>query len=292
MYKELKGLFIMVLCIFVLGLASGCSTSAIPKLVLPSQGEPYPETINFTWDLQSETIFPEEMLIYKFKERDQSKVKSIFEAQLSQSDRYKLEFSEGGQFIFSDELNKLTPYVDSKEGNYKSLPSEQEATMKAVEYLKTIGFYKPGLQLTQVGQDYVEIFNGDKISIYPINYVITFIQTLNGYPVLGAGVSINIGHNGNIDAVYCQYMEADPHRNVKLISLSKAFDELKQGGGCLVLPEFAVDPTIQKVELAYYEQDSPIAEQPYLQPVYVFSGIADSPHGDVVWQAIVPALRY
>lgn len=66
---------------------------------------------------------------------------------------------------------------------------------------------------------------------------------------------------------------ASNYATYPLLTVAKAFDELKSGQAALISPSKAsfTDVRIQNISLAYFED---ARFQPYLQPIYLFDGIA------------------
>jgi len=62
---------------------------------------------------------------------------------------------------------------------------------------------------------------------YPWQTQVRYIQMLNGSPVIGAGINLGIGDDGEITSIVKAWPEYDYAGEVGVISAEKAYEKLK-----------------------------------------------------------------
>jgi hypothetical protein len=133
--------------------------------------------------------------------------------------------------------------------------------------------------------------NGERRSL-PMGVNVTYRRLLEGYEVVGPGGKLKIFHDTNGDVVGYQrvWRKLSPEKERQpLISIRQAADRFKENplGRTLLSDVDKIEVT--EIRVAYLEHGIAVSQQ-YIQPIYLFSCIAQVKSGDRMAQ--VPYARY
>ncbi|MFS8501523.1 MAG: hypothetical protein FWJ59_06950, partial [Caldicoprobacter sp.] len=124
----------------------------------------------------------------------------------------------------------------------------------------------------------------------PQTMIVNFSRKINGMDILGVNrLSVFIGDKGEVLGIHNSLRDWKPYRIFPLKSIQQAFGELQAGKASISIEGDASKGTVKEVYLAYYQYGLP-AEQKYLQPVYVFEGVASSDGIQKPFVAYVPSI--
>lgn len=180
-------------------------------------------------------------------------------------------YPKSGTFSFG-KYNKL--FIDN--GNNPALPTEDEGVEIAINYLKQLGIYSQDLYLESVTYETVARIGKDGIPgpEVPQTMMVNFSRKINGMDILGVNrLSVFIGDKGEVLGIHNSLRDWKPYRIFPLKSIQQAFEELQAGKASISIEGDASKGIVKEVYLAYYQYGLP-AEQEYLQPIYVFEGVA------------------
>ena len=148
-----------------------------------------------------------------------------------------------------------------------NLPSYEEATMIATNFLKESGLWYDGVLLNNVTV-------GGTINTVPSHLLVNYSQYINGIPLTGNGseFSVRIGDEGKIAGAAIWKPNLKLYGKVQCIKASDACNNLMAGNAInLSLPLNCKNVVINNIHLGYYL--APYTEgQEYVMPVYVFKG--------------------
>lgn len=287
-------------------LAVGCASTqeAIPDLRIPRPGGPVPQ-VTYSWQVSSQTVsaIPKEMPVYKFvaKNLDEQDFKSLA-SQFGMSGAIERD-EDQSSFLMTDGEKRLSmnwetgkwsygDYSKLYSSNNTNIPSDDEVARIATEYLKEKGWLPDDFRLQSV--EAVTEQNAADITAPPriIGKVAYFYRYIGDWPVLGVSrIVVHVGDNGEIVGVKKLFKDIEPAGNMSLKSVDQAFAELRAGDAVLSTDNPNVkQAAVQDVHLAYWEDAGSISDQPYLQPVYVFTAKATEGAADT-FSAIVPAIQ-
>lgn len=271
-----------------------------PDLYLPMPGE---EVSHVTYTLKANTSnLPEQMLVYKFVRPDNplteaNEISNIFGIK----GEVKKQNVVNGYFVRKENKNlqyysgsgKWDVCLDEAEEGY---PTEEFTVSKekAIEISKNF-LTKHNLLPAEFDTVVVsERSHGSELTgdYKLLGYGVYFYRKVNNLKVYGVSrIIVEIRGNGKVTRVCKYYKEVEPYKMAKLKSVQNAISELNNNKALVNMPPEATSASIEKIELAYWEDAGSIEEQPYLQPVYVFTGttiIDGRPHQ---FRAFVPAVE-
>ncbi len=153
----------------------------------------------------------------------------------------------------------------------KNLLSDDEAIRIATEYLEKTGLLPPDATLSGVDHPQIVEYNenGEVIGIAFEEVQVSYSRTIDGRPVVGSKLTVEVGGGGDILNVYKLWRDYAPEKEIVTITPQEAFEELKAAGVAVGAEGQTVD--ITGIELGYYE--APAMDEPtHLVPVYIFAG--------------------
>jgi len=172
-----------------------------------------------------------------------------------------------------------------------SLPSDEASTQYAVAFLVENGLYNERFEVNSVVEQYTgEKETGDYNAYCKSVY---FYPTAGGIPVYGVSrIAVSVGDNGGIVGVYHFYKDIDEAGIVDLISPESLYERIENAEFSSSINPAAVEAAINEIFLGYWEDSGSIEEQPYLQPVWVYIGIAVLEDGqEEPFDVIAPAIK-
>jgi len=167
---------------------------------------------------------------------------------------------------------KAYPYATHRQPD---IPSDEEACVIAMDYLKERGFLSGDVHATgvSVGSSFVDGSATPGGAEYILTKHITFAGEIGGLRVHNAGIGVSIGENGEVVAVSNSLRKFDPKpvRDVKIVTPEQAYQRLRSGDLTKnPLPWDYDTITVTNISLGYWMEDQAQPQQ-YIVPVYVFS---------------------
>jgi hypothetical protein len=199
-------------------------------------------------------------------------------------DPYSLEVHlKSGRVVLIDIPRWMNPNDKDLPEN---LPSDDEAVRIATGYLEKTGLLPP--DATPSGVDHQEIarYNekGERIGTAYEEISVSYSRTIDGRPVVGSKLTVEIGGGGDILNVYRLWRDYAPEKEVAIVTPEEALEELKAAG---VAEGRSAD--IAGIELGYYEATA-TREPSHLVPVYIFTGkVQDETGEETTFVRYVPA---
>ena len=299
MKKLSKRIAVMLACVLLISF-SGCGAQSVsvPQLDIPMNGNTPPE-INHTIELSTADL-QTTAEIYRFVEPAENpeeilaKLSGIFGlstgAQVEQYDNFvvmkdgklRIEYeTDTGMWSFRDNSydKRLT----------HTLPSEEESAEIARTFLTENGLYDERFTMGSV----VVSYSGDPAddTYAPYCNSVYFYPVLNDKPILGVSrIVVSIGENGQIIEVLKYYKDFVSYGEIELESPISFTEGIQTNQYSTSINSDAVSSTITEVELAYWEDAGSCEDQPFLQPVWVFTGSSVQSDGsedtfDIIVQA-------
>jgi hypothetical protein len=238
-------------------------------------------------NLPAKKTYPEKNLVYKTDPPNVSR---------SRLDEYAKKFNVSGTFrdgenamslqtedlVYGVEVGKASGNVIYNVAHRPNdildspdkLPSDDEAAKIAMRFLKEKDLYPDGAFLRKIEHEYARSTdkNGKEI-LHNGRIVVWFGRTLNNLEVKGTQLDVEICGNGDVTEYFANWREYTPTKEYPLKSPETAFEELKQEGIRTSMSNPSI--SINNVTLAYRTKAGAYKEE-YLEPVWVFSGVASS----------------
>jgi len=176
--------------------------------------------------------------------------------------------------------------VESEKDRPEGVPSDEEAIEIATKFLNEKGLMPEDAVLRGAVPQTLLLYippnrsdSGEKeiISLWK-GAEVWFGREINGYPVTGSKMSVEVDGYGKVIDLFMAWSECEPYKEYPIITPEEAFEEFKREGIDVCLRNVST-ATINSVYLAYYSECAP-EKQTYLQPVYVFEGEAEGCRGD------------
>ncbi|MBP2132475.1 hypothetical protein J2128_000396 [Methanomicrobium sp. W14] len=178
--------------------------------------------------------------------------------------RYAIEISkESGLVIYSDFRR---PNVKQDAPEY--FPSDEEAIEAATRFLKEKGLYPEGAT-EPIAQPEYTYSSGKNITYGQIG--VWYNRYLDGLEVKGTQLDVGVGGNGDIIEYFANWREYEPYKKYPVITVDKAFENLKSEGVYVGKDSQDALVSIDEVYLAYHTKAGAYTEN-YLEPVWVFKG--------------------
>ncbi|ASS73769.1 hypothetical protein CIG75_01465 [Tumebacillus algifaecis] len=277
----------------------------IPELFIPGPGQGVADKIEFQVTAENVRL-PSEETIYKFKKQNYTKneVHNMATKLGMKGEVFNLEESLGvndgdktleiekdsGKILYLNRAHLGQWLVD---GKAKQIPTDEQSTQHAIDFLQKMNWLPENFQVRGVTENR-EIpgnLNPETDQGIVLSKTVHLYKHVNGKPVLGVSrITVEIGHQGEIETVRKYHKEEEAFQKYKLKSLDQAVLELKDKKGMINLEEGASDAILDQIELTYWEDAGSIDEQPYLQPVYLFKGKYKLYGKDATFSGIVPAV--
>lgn len=286
--------------------ASISNLNKIPSLKLPAPGNEVP---NFSID--TSTMDTSEVVssapIYKLKNIKYTsdyanelglKLKLNGKAEIDRFNR-SLVIKDGLKYLVLDnETGKIKYFDESKKGIdprvlSKNIPSDKDAAKMAEEFLRELNLMPSDFRLVDVASITITPGTGNPESSDAIivGKKVFFYKNINNEDVLGVSrITVTLGSNGEVIDFGKHYRDSVKDVAYPLKTVSEAINDIKSRNNVLFdVDEEAKDVIIKKAEIRYYED--PGYEQPYMQPVFLFSGQANVKGQTKPFIAIVPAIH-
>jgi len=259
----------------------------------------------YSWEVPDEVVsgLPKEMPVYKFVAKNLGEQDfKLLASQLGMSGAIERD-EDQSSFLMTDGEKRLSmnwetgkwsygDYSKLYSSNNTNIPSDDEVARIATEYLKEKGWLPDDFRLQSV--EAVTEQNAADITAPPrtVGKVAYFYRYIGDWPVLGVSrIVVHVGDNGEIVGVKKLFKDIEPVGNVSLKSVDQAFAELQAGDTIFSIDNPNVkQAAVQDVHLAYWEDAGSISDQPYLQPVYVFTLKATEGAADT-FSVVVPAIK-
>jgi len=295
-------LALVLSAVAVLGVGCALSPEIIPDLWIPRPGGLTP-TVTYSWEVPDETAsaLPKQMLVYKFVQKNLSEEDfRALASQLGMSGTVERN-EEAARFVMRDGQKELWmewetgmwEYWDyeksRKDPDPDAIPSDDEVARIATEFLKENGWLPDDFRLQAV----THLTEGTGFSApITIGKVAYFYRYIGDVPVLGVSrIGVQVGENGEIISIFKFVKDMEPAGNMSLKTVAAAYDEVKSGNAVLTTDNPNVTKAaVQDVNLYYWEDAGSISDQPYLQPVYVFTAQATEGATDT-FSVVVPAIK-
>lgn len=160
----------------------------------------------------------------------------------------------------------------------KSIPSAAEAPSVAENALEKFGGFPKEARLVDAVPRYIKKFNLTTNSVeeqYPVATQVRYVQMLEGLPVIGAGINLDLGENNEIIRILKIWPAYEYAGEGKVITAESGFEKLKLGDtiekGQGTLPG---DTKITEIRLGYkLVRTGPDSKEPYLKPVWIFYAV-------------------
>lgn len=211
-------------------------------------------------------------------------VRESYDQMLLSDEPYSLEVHmKSGRVALIDIPRWMNPNDKDLPSN---LPSDEKAIEIATRYLEKTGLAPPDAILC--GVDHPQIVkqneNGEVIGIAFEDVLVSYSRTIDGRPVVGSKLTVEVGGGGDILNVYKLWRDYVPQEEIPIITPEEALEELKVAG---VAEGLSAD--ITGIELGYYE--APATREPtHLVPVYIFTGkVLDGTGEETSFVRYVPA---
>lgn len=272
--------------------------SEYKKLNIPLAGQEMPN-VNYQFEASSDNL-PIESTVYKFSElsvdNDSQKIanKLGFFAKPELND-IGYEFKNNEEKLqYHNSTGHWTYQTTNKPSNYHTgvnIPSEDESKNIAIKFLKEYDLLPDRFNKIIV----TDRSSGDKTTndFRITGREVYFYPTINNLPVYGISrIIVEVGDNGKVISVNKIYKDFIEYKKVKLKDLTLAFEDVKNNKGSNNISPKAQKAKIKKVELGYWEDAGTIKDQPYIQPVWVFSGEATLDDNKIEkFDVFVPAIE-
>lgn len=291
-------------------------SNGYPELYLPRVGAPYPESVSYrqapSLPAVAQTL-PNRVMVYKFVSNvyDEGSVRQLadrlgFAGTLTRDTRGWYFLQEGAKRLAIDPTSGKWNWIDEVQmwgeppSNQGSIPTDAEARIIAEAWLENLGFLADGLRFDHVADATVSSMGTGEVGVEPdpgaqvISKQVFFVRYLDGLRVVGASrIVVGVGANGEIVGVVKAMKDVGQYEEAPLRSYDAALADVLDGNCQTDIDEAAREAVLESVEVALYEDPGDSVVQPFLQPVYLFRGIATSFAGKhVPFVSVTPALPY
>jgi hypothetical protein len=205
---------------------------------------------------------------------------------LLSDDHYSLEIHmKSGRVALIDVPRWMNPNAKDLPEN---LPSDGEAVQIATRYLEETGLLPSDAIFCEVNRpqiiEYTE--NGKVVGVAFEEVQVSYCRTIDGRPVIGSKLTVEIGGGGDILNVYKLWRDYAPEKEITIVTPQEAFEELKAAG--MAADTEGQTVVITGIELGYYE--APAMDNPvYLVPVYIFTGEVRDGAEETTFVRYIPA---
>jgi hypothetical protein len=160
-----------------------------------------------------------------------------------------------------------------------NVTSETEAPLVAQKILDKYGGVPEGATLSRVETEYLGEYQFSNIPFvqptlvgkYPEDTVLNYGRTLGDYHVVNGYIRMELGRNGELLNLRKVWRTVEPAGTIRVIPATTALDKILNGDVLSDRPRCDCDVTVDKVRLAYLENDYNMSQE-YLTPIWVFSG--------------------
>lgn len=278
---------------------STAAEAGLPSLVLPAPVAEFPESVVFAEapDLASTlSMLPKEVVVYRYVPANLGRDEvAALGSKLGMSGAVRGK--TGGFLSIVDGDRRLAVQSDSGEWTYSvtgrvgiepadkaaPFPTDDEIWSIAEKQLDELGLRQEGVQRLKLGQ----FVAGDTV----VSRNAVFARRVDGLLDRGPStLQVAVGPGGDIVFIANAMRPVEAYGHYRLKDPAEALAEAKSGEGTYSLSQFAKSATIESADVQYYETTAPLSEQPYLLPVFVFSGTAQGLQEEEEFVLIVPAL--
>jgi len=175
--------------------------------------------------------------------------------------------------------NDMIHYINgdpvNKDGN---VTLEAEAPQVAQKILEKYGGLPEGARLSRVETEYLEGFDtrtGQVIERIPEDTVLNYGRSIGEYIVVNGYIRMELGRNGELLNLRKVWRTVTPAGTMRVIPATEALNKIQRGEVLTDRPKCTCDLTVNKVQLAYLENDYNVSQE-YLTPIWVFAGTLSS----------------
>lgn len=298
--KLITALLAFILIVSLVGCGGQSSVISVPRLNIPMEGSALPK-ISHNVELSTANL-PTTAEIYKFIDppTNSGEVLDKLAETFGFSTNAKTE--DFGDFIIVEDDEMMIDYETAtgawsfRDKSYDktvahSLPSEKESAIIARTFLIENELYNERFSMETV----VTKYSGNEAdeTYAPYCNAVYFYPMLNDKPILGVSrIVVSVGEDGQIVEVLKYYKDFVSCGEIELASPMSFVDGIKANQYSTSINSKAISSNITEVELAYWEDAGSCDEQPYLQPVWIFTGTSVQPDGTVeTFDVIVQAAK-
>ena len=163
-----------------------------------------------------------------------------------------------------------------------NLPTDEEAIKMADEFLKSNNFLPENAYFKSIDYHRFKDINRFGVTTDQGKSAIQvgYGFTIDGFKAIGAGAKAGVvfGDNGELIMFYRYWRDLEPYQNVEIVSPEEAIeffkDEWIKRTSNYENNGLSIDVEIDDIYIAYLTEQS-IEPQGFIEPVYVFSGIAN-----------------
>lgn len=296
-----------------ISVAGPVASGEIPALELPQAGQPLPDNVDCSVSAELRSMLaslPQTAPLYRFVDKNlspeevrqladrlglDSPVKEMNGRFWCVTGTFKLSVHpRTGQWTYLDEERMYTAAPDQS-----LLPSQEEAAERAKEELKRLNLLTENIHFSHVADATVSSLGTGEPgapsdpSAKVISRLVYFKRSLGDLPVIGPGrIVVGIGARGEVVGIIMNMKDVTYAGDFALESPEGALERVMRGDCQTDIPSDASSAQIAGVKLALYEDPGDNSDQPYMQPVYEFLGVAHKP-GETAghsFAAVVPAL--
>jgi hypothetical protein len=148
-----------------------------------------------------------------------------------------------------------------------NLPDDEATKRIALEQLEKRGLLPEEAFVSGVGG-----IRSARKDVY-LNRLAEISRRIGGFNITGPGmqISVYLGSNGELIGLDSTMKKLVPFEKFRVKTVEEALQDAKRGNNTVNLHSEVKDPTITKLNIAYYA-DPAGAKSKFLQPVYVFRG--------------------
>ncbi|MBP2132474.1 hypothetical protein J2128_000395 [Methanomicrobium sp. W14] len=178
-------------------------------------------------------------------------------------------------FIWTSKNSGATRYSDQNRPNVNQdapeyLPSDEESIEIATKFLKENNLYPDGVASTVVQRENAyTVGKGDEVYFGEIG--VWYRRSLNDMKIEGTQLVVYVGGGGDVIGYYVNWREYEPYEEYPVITVDKAFENLKSEGVYVGMDNKDALVSIDEAYLAYQTKAEAYTEN-YLEPVWVFKG--------------------
>lgn len=273
--------------------------TGLPGLVLPEPGAEFPESVVITEAPglpATLSALPGEVVVYRYVAANlgHNEVVAIG-SKLGMSG--EVRDKTAGFLSMVDGDKRLVVQSDSGEWSYSvkgrvnieaadttaSFPPDDEIWSIAERQLEELGLIQGGVERLRLGQ----FLAGETV----VSKNAVLARRVDGLLDRGPStLQVAVGPGGDVVSIVNAMRRVEAYGSFQLKDPVEALAEAKSGEGAYTLSQSAKSAIITAADVEYYETTSSLSEQPYLLPVFVFSGMAQVLDGEEEFVLIVPAL--
>jgi hypothetical protein len=160
----------------------------------------------------------------------------------------------------------------------KAIPSAADAPALAEQDLEKYGGLPQEARLTDAVPRYISKFNLTTNSVeerYPVATQVRYVQMLNGLPVIGAGINLDLGEDNEIIRILKIWPAYEYTGEGKVIPAESGFEKLKKGDTLEKAQGSLPDDTkISEIQLGYrLVRAGTGVKEPFLKPVWIYYAV-------------------